>query len=161
MNLALTDTSFLSHAMVPSQITQPAAELFDQALHSDVTLVATAPGLVEFLSLVRKLRARGSLSETEAERVFASLAGSITVVAMDERTPSRGTPSQRSSGNPIPSMRPATSWPAGSAPSSGWPIAVSPTWLRRPGSMGFATRPNARAPHIPPSCIMPATTPPT
>ena len=50
----------------------------------DVKLVATAPGLVEFLSLVRKLRTRGSLSEAEAERVFASLAGGVTLVAMDE-----------------------------------------------------------------------------
>ena len=66
MDRAVTDTS-LGHALIPSQQTAVAAAALDEALGEGLALFVTPVIVVEFLSLLRKLVLRGSLTAVEAD----------------------------------------------------------------------------------------------
>ncbi len=74
---ALPDTSLLSHALIPTQQTAEASEALRQALNDDVVLFATATVMVEFLSLLRKLTNKGTLSTRESDVIRQRLSATI------------------------------------------------------------------------------------
>ena len=61
MTRIVPDCSFLSHAFVPQQHTASAVAAFDAANRTGHEFLAPSVVLVEFLSLLRKLRTRRSL----------------------------------------------------------------------------------------------------
>jgi len=65
------DTSFLSHALVPSQQSAAALTTLGRSLTSNATRFVPSFALIEFGSLLRKAATRGSLSSAEANRLFA------------------------------------------------------------------------------------------
>lgn len=87
MTSALPDTSFLSHALLPSQQTPESTAALRQALDDGDELVATATVVIEFFSLLRKLSNRGVLSVTESDairqRVTATIARFVAVTEHD------------------------------------------------------------------------------
>ena len=80
MNRAVTDTSFLSHALIPSQKTAEAEKAFDEALTAGRELFVSGPILVEFFSVLRKLVMRGNLAIIDANDIRRALSRSVTGV---------------------------------------------------------------------------------
>lgn len=71
MNTVVLDTSFLAHALVPSQQTPESAEALVRLIASDDNIVIPAPLIVEFGSLVRKAANLGRVSVVEAQEIFS------------------------------------------------------------------------------------------
>lgn len=80
MNRAVTDTSFLSHALIPSQKTAEAEKAFDEALTAGRELFVSGPILVEFFSVLRKLvmrKSRHCRRQRHQARVIAEHQGGL------------------------------------------------------------------------------------
>lgn len=74
MATKLLDTSFWSHALIPSQRTEEATAALHDLIVDDDEILVTPPVMVEFHSLLRKLTLRGTMTSADATTALADMA---------------------------------------------------------------------------------------
>lgn len=70
VSVTVVDTSFLCHALLPSQLTPAALKELTRLSASEDDLQAPALVFSEFPSVLRKLENKGQLAKQDAERLF-------------------------------------------------------------------------------------------
>ncbi len=127
MNTVVLDTSFLAHALVPSQQTPESAEALVRLIASDDNIVIPAPLIVEFGSLVRKAANLGRVSVVEAQEIFSYVFDLKAIMDVTPGLLSRGYEIAENSASPTPSTQLAMCWQKRLAANSGLPTAALPT----------------------------------
>jgi predicted nucleic acid-binding protein len=76
----LLDTSFLTHALIPSQRTDDAANALAQLIRDGDRALVTDAHLVEFFSTLRKLVTRRSLGVADANAMRGQVSATISAL---------------------------------------------------------------------------------
>ena len=106
MATKLLDTSFWSHALIPSQRTEEATAALHDLIVDDDEILVTPPVMVEFHSLLRKLTLRGTMTSADATTALATWRHTNLGLNGSRAQPLKASNSRFAWANPIPSTPP-------------------------------------------------------